>query len=174
MTASADGLRAALNFSEYDLQANRRGQLANEQVKRLRRDQRRSALTGALVFLALVFAATALIFAGQTNNNAIMLLAGLGLILVNALMVGHLGRDFMRMDSDLRSNGVELLAGNVERVLRRGRQRDSYLLRIAGQTLRVTKDVFLQFDHMTHYRIYRTRNTRILLSAEPDPDTPEK
>lgn len=166
MTASADSLRAALNFTESDLRANRRGQLTIEQVKRLRRDQRRSALIGALVFSALVFASTALIFAGQTRNNPIMFLAGLGLILVNALMIGHIGRDIMRISSDLRSNGVEALAGNVERVIRRGRQRDSYLLKIADQTLHVTKDVFLQFNHLTPYRIYRTRLTRILLSAE--------
>ncbi|MCY4021429.1 MAG: hypothetical protein OXG39_18625 [Chloroflexi bacterium] len=167
MTASADGLRAALNFTESDLRANRRGELTIEQVKRLRRNQRRSALIGALVFSALVFASTALIFAGQTENNTIMLLAGLGLTLVNALMVGHIGRDIMRINSDLRSNGVELLAGNVERVLRRGRHRDSYLLKVADQTLYVTKDIFLQFDHLAPYRIYRTRLARILLSAEP-------
>ncbi|MCY4072682.1 MAG: hypothetical protein OXG60_15415 [Chloroflexi bacterium] len=173
MTASPEGLRAALNFSESDLRANRQGQLSIEQVKRLRRHQRRSALIGALVFSALVLASTALIFAGQTGNNPIMLLAGLGLILVNALMVGHMGRDIMRINSDLRSNGVEVLAGNVERVLRRGRQRDNYLLKIADQTLYVTKDVFLQFDHLMPYRIYRTRLTRILLSAEPAPDGQE-
>ncbi len=173
MTASAEGLRAALNFTESDLRANRQGQLAIEQVKRLRRDQRRSGLIGALVFSALVFASTALIFAGQTENNAIMLLAGLGLILVNALMIGHIGRGIMRMNSDLRSNGVETLAGNVERVLRRGRQRDSYLLKVADQTLYVTKDIFLQFDHLKPYRIYRTGLTRVLLSAEPAPDGQE-
>lgn len=173
MTVSSDGLRAALNFTESDLRANRQGQLTIEQVKRLRRGQRRSALTGALVFSALVFASTALIFAGQTENNAIMLLAGLGLTLVNALMVGHIGRDIMRINRDLRSNGVEALGGNVERVLRRGRQRDSYLLKIADQRLYVTKDVFLQFDHLTPYRIYRTRLTRILLSAERAADGQE-
>lgn len=167
MTASADGLRAALNFTESDLRANRQGQLTIEQVKRLRRGQRRSALIGAAVFSAFVFASTGLIFAGQTENNSIMLLAGLGLTLVNALMIGHMGRDIMRINRDLRSNGVEALAGNVERVLRRGRQRDSYLLKVAGQRLHVTKEVFLQFDHLKPYRIYRTRLTRILLSAEP-------
>ncbi len=173
MTASADGLRAALNFTESDLRANRQGQLSIEQARRLRRGQRRSTLTGALVFSALVFASTALIFAGQTENNAIMLLAGLGLTLVNALMIGHMGRGIMRINSDLRSNGVEALGGKVERVLRRGRQRDSYLLQVADQTLHVTKDVFLQFDHLAPYRIYRTCLTRILLSAEPAPDGQE-
>ncbi len=166
MTAAADGLGAALNFTEKDLRANRRGELSFEQAKRMRRAQVRSALMGALVFLTLVFVSTALIFGGQTDKNSIMLLAGLGLILVNALLVGYMARDIMRIDSDLRSHGVEALAGNVERVLRRGRQRDSYLLKIADQTLYVTKDIFLQFEHQGSYRIYRTRLTRILLSAE--------
>lgn len=173
MTRSAQGLRAALNFTENDLWANRRGELAIAQAERLRRDQRRSALIGALVFSALVFAATALIYAGQAENNAILLLAGLGLTLVNALMIGHIGRGIMRMSGDLRSNSVEMLAGDVERVLRRGRQRDSYLLKLAGQTLYVTKEIFLQFDHMAPYRIYRTRHAGILLSAESASDGQE-
>ncbi len=171
MTAAADGLGAALNFTEQDLRANRRGGLSFEQAKRMRRAQARSALMGALVFLALVFVSTALIFGGQTDKNSIMLLAGLGLILVNALLVGYMARDFMRLDRDLRSHGVEALAGNVERVLRRGRQRDSYLLKIADQRLYVTKDIFLQFNHQSAYRVYRTRLTRILLSAERAADS---
>ena len=171
MTASAEGLRAALNFTEADLSANRQGQLSIEQIKRLRRAQVRSALIGALVFLALVLASTALIYFGQAEyeNNAVLLIAGLGLILLNALLVGYLGRGFMRLDSVLRSDGspgVEALVGSVERVLQRGRQRDSYLIQVADQRLAVTKDIFMQFEHQRSYRIYRTRLTRIMLSAE--------
>lgn len=166
MTASADGLRAALHFTDQDLAANRLGKLTSMQAQRLRRQQRRSALFGGLAFVTLALAATALIFAGQQASSAIMLLAGMGITLVNALIVGHLGRAFMRVDSDLRSNGVEALAGEVQRVLRRGRQRDNYLLQVAGQRLYVSQDIFLQFDHQRRYRIYRTRLSRILLSAE--------
>lgn len=170
MRPSAGGLQPVLKFTDKDLQANRRGELTAEQVKRMRRDQGRTALLAALVFVALVLAATVLIFAGQTQNNSIMIMAGLGLTLINALMVGFVSREIMRSVYDLRSDGVEALAGDVERVLRRGFQRDSYLLKIADQTLHVTKDVFLRFEHMRPYRIYRTRHTRIVLSAEPDAD----
>lgn len=173
MTRSMDDLRAALNFTEEDLRANRLGELTIEQEERMRRDKRRSALVAALIFLVLVLISTALIFAGQIQDNSIMLVAGLGMTLVNALMVGYVGREAMRVDSDLRSGGVEELAGDVERVLRRGRNRDNYLLKIADQELHVTKDVFLQFEHMMPYRIYQTRLTHRLLSAERDTDGQE-
>ena len=91
MMRSMDDLRAALNFTEEDLQANRLGELTIEQEERMRRDKRRSALVAALIFLVLVLISTALIFAGQIQDNSIMMAAGLGLTLVNALMVGYVG-----------------------------------------------------------------------------------
>jgi len=95
--------------------------------------------------------------------------AGGLLTVVNAVMTGSLGRSYMRTASDLRSGGIEVLAGEVERVLRRGRQRDNYLLRIDGVSLYVNRDIFLVFRHEAPYRIYRTRLSRLLLSAEPAP-----
>ena len=73
----------------------------------------------------------------------------------------------MRVGGDLRSGQVEALVGDVERVLRRGRATDSFLLRINGAELAVTKDVFRGFRHEAPYRIYRTSHSRLLLSAEP-------
>ena len=73
----------------------------------------------------------------------------------------------MRVGGDLRSGQVEALVGDVERVLRRGRANDSFLLRINGAELTVSKDVFMGFRHEASYRIYRTGYSRVLLSAEP-------
>lgn len=168
MTPGATALMAAMNFTPADLKANRQGRLSPAQVERVKAMRRRQALVAAILFLTLALAATALIFMGQQNQNLILSAAGGLLTVVNALMMGGLGRSYMRASGDLRG-GVEALAGEVERVLRRGRQRDNYLLRIDGLSLYVTQDIFLGFKHKATYRIYRTRLSGMLLSAEPDP-----
>lgn len=160
---------AAMNFTPADLKANRQGRLSPTQALRVKAMRRRQALMAAILFLTLALAATALIFTGQQNQNFILSAAGGLLTVANALMMGGLGRSYMRASGDLRAGGVETLAGEVERVLRRGRQRDNYLLRIDGLSLHVTQDIFLGFKHKTTYRIYRTRLSGLLLSAEPDP-----
>ena len=152
----------AMRFTEADLQANRDGMLSQAQVERMRRARRRQSFGVVLLFLALVIAATDFIFAGQRDQNQILVLAGVLLIAANALLVGAMGRVFMRLGSDLRAGNIEVLAGNVERVLRRGRQGDSYLIQIGGRRLHVNRDVFLSFRHEAPYRIYRTAHARRL------------
>ena len=169
MTPDAAALMAAMNFTPADLKANRQGRLSPAQVERIKAMRRRHALMAAVLFLTLALAATALIFLGQQNRNFILSAAGGSLTMVNALMMGGLGRSCMRAGGDLRAGGVETLAGEVERVLRRGRRHDNYLLRIDGLSLDVTQAIFLGFKHETRYRIYRTRLSGLLLSAEPDP-----
>ncbi len=159
-------LMTAMRFSESDLQANRMGALSSAQMERMNHTRRRQSTLAALLFIALVIAATSLIFSGQRHQNQILALAGIVLIILNAILVGIMGRAFMRLGSDLRAGNIEALAGEVERVLRRGRQRDNYLLRIDGNSLYVTRDVFLSIQHEAPYRIYRTTHARLLLSAE--------
>ena len=169
MTPGAAALMAAMNFTPADLKANRQGRLSPAQVERIKAMRRRHALMAAVLFLTLALAATALIFLGQQNRNVILSAAGGLLTVVNALMMGGLGRSYMRIGGDLRAGGVEMLAGEVERVLRRRRRQDNYLLRIDGLSLDVTQAIFLGFKHEAPYRIYRTRLSGLLLSAEPDP-----
>ena len=169
MTTRAAALMAAMNFNETDLQANRQGHLSQAQTARIKRMRRRHILMAAVLFLAMVLVATLLIFFGQRSQNTILSAAGGLLTVVNALAMGGLGRVCIRAGGDLRTGGIEVLGGDVERVLRRGRQGDNYLLRIDGASLVVTKDVFLGFQHEAPYRIYRTRLSRLLLSAEPAP-----
>ena len=59
-----------------------------------------------------------------------------------------------------------MLKGEVERVLRRGRGADSYLLRIDGVDLQVSRAVFIGFEHEAAYQVYRTVHAGMLLSAE--------
>ncbi|MYD10437.1 MAG: hypothetical protein F4X02_10390 [Chloroflexi bacterium] len=157
---------SALGFSEADLEANRRGELSPSQTARLRASRRRQLAAGLLLFASLVIAATIFIYLGQASGNAILGWAGALLILINAVVVGVMARGYMRVGGDLRPGNVEVLAGEVERVLRRGRQADNYLIRIDGASLAVSKEVFLSFRHEAPYRIYRSVHACLLLSAE--------
>ena len=152
-------LMAALGFSEADLEANRRGALSPAQAARLHSSRRRQLTVALFVFVSLVIGATVLIYAGQRSGNSILGLAGAALILINAVIVGMMGRGYMRAGGDLRPGSVEALAGEVERVLRHGRQRDHYLIRIDGASLYVTKEVFLGFRHEATYRVYRAAHS---------------
>ena len=166
MTARADALMAALQFNSVDLEANRQGRLSPAQMRRIKQARQRHLLIAAALFVVFVIGATVFLYAGQLADNRILSGAGGALIVMNALLLGIAGRGAMRMNGDLGSGGVESLAGEVERVLRRGRQSDSFLLRIDGADLPVTKDIFLGFAHERPYRIYRARRSGRLLSAE--------
>ena len=160
-------LMAAIRFSEADLEQNRRGALSSAQMARIKSARQRQLVIALLLFVSLVMVATGLIYLGQRNSNQILALAGAALILINAATVGMMGRGYMRVGGDLRPGNIEVLAGEVERVLRRGRQRDNYLIRIDGASLYVSKDVFRGFKHEASYRVYRTVHSGLLLSAEP-------
>ncbi len=166
MTAKASALMAALQFTPADLEANRQGKLSAAQAARIKSMRRRQLLMAAALFGFFVIGATICLYAGQGSDNVLLIGAGGALLVMNALLVGFAGRGSMRVGGDLRAGGVEALSGEVLRVLRRSRQGDSYLLRVNGIDLRVTKDTFLGFRHECPYRIYRARHSRILLSAE--------
>ncbi len=167
MTAATTDLSAALGFTADDLDANRQGRLSLSQIEKLTKLRRRNTLAAAALFVALVLAATIFVYIGQINRSVILFGAGAVLTLINAVGVGRAGRAYMRVGGDLRSGQVEALVGDVERVLRRGRAIDSFLLRIRGAELKVTKEVFMGFRHEAPYRVYRTSYSRLLLSAEP-------
>lgn len=167
MTAEKVSLSAALHFTASDLQANRQGLLSQAQIERMKIVRGRNTRFAAALFFGLVTGATMLLYVGQLNRSAILLGAGAALIAINAIMIGRAGRAYMRVGGDLRRGGVDVLAGDVERVLRRGRASDSYLLRVNGVELGVSKDVFVGFRHRAPYRIYRASISRVLLSAEP-------
>ena len=157
---------SALDFSDADLEANRRGALGPGQAARLRASRQRQLAVGSLLFASLVIAATIFMYLGQASGKAHLGWAGALLILINAVIVGLIARGYMRIGGDLRPGNVAVLAGEVERVLRRGRHADNYLIRIDGASLVVSKDVFLGFRHEAPYRVYRAVHSGALLSAE--------
>ena len=166
MTAEENALPAVLGFTSVDLEANRQGKLSHSQIERMKKMRQRSTLLATALFFAMVLGATILFYIGQVNRSVILFGVGATLTVINAIMVGRAGRAYMQLGSDLRAGQVEALTGEVERILRRGRASDGYLLRINGAELNVTKEVFIGFRHKAPYRIYRTGISHVLLSAE--------
>ncbi len=164
--ADVGALMKALHFTDADLRENRTGNLSLAQMAGIRAKRRRYSGAAAIGFVTLVIAATMLIFLGQRNGNLILQAAGMLLVLINAILVGFTGRAYMRVAGDLRTGKVETLKGEVERVLRRGRGGESYLLRIDGVDLQVSRSVFIGFEHEAPYQVYRTAHAGLLLSAE--------
>lgn len=166
MTTDGNTLPTALAFTSADLEANRQGRLSPAQIERMKRIRLRNTRIASLLFIALALGATSLFYLGQLNRSLILFGGGVALTLFNATMIGRAGRAYMQIGGDLRGRQVETLTGEVERVLRRGRASDRYLLRVNGAELTVTKDVFIGFRHLEPYRIYRAGVSRVLLSAE--------
>jgi len=160
-------LMDVMGFTSDDLEANQQGNLSTAQADKLKKTRLRNTIIGAVLFFMFVIVATVMIFVGQQNENAILSLVGAVLTVTNAMMIGMIGRSYLRTSIDLRDGNVEMLEGELERIVRPGRQQDSYLLRIDGKSLYVTKDIFIQFRHEAPYRLYRSRISGILLSAEP-------
>ncbi len=168
MTAKPGAFMAALQFSDSDLKANRQGDLSPTQEERIKAMRGRHSLIAAALFVILVVSATALIYLGQLKSSVILNGTGILLVVINAMMIGIMGRSYMRVGSDLRAGNVEMLEGEVERVVRRGRSGDNYLLRIDGADLYVSREVFSGFRHESPYHVYRTIHAGLLLSAEPN------
>jgi hypothetical protein len=159
-------LMSRLRFTEDDVAANQAGILSDEQEARMRQQQSRLLSVGAATFIGAVLLATVFLFIGQRNQTIVLTIIGVLLTLVNALWVGSVARQWMRLNADLRENKVDVLDGKLERVLRPTRYGQNYLVRIAEQDFAVDKETFKAFQHEAPYRFYRTPHTRTLLSVE--------
>jgi hypothetical protein len=166
MTDHTSALMTALDFTTDDINANRQGNLSKPQTARIKKLRQRNIIIGVIAFFVIVLIATTLIYVGQRNEN--LILSGVGglLTVLNAVMMGILGRSYMRTTADLRDGGVEMLEGKLERIVKRGKQGDNYMVRIDQAEIYVTKEIFLQLKHEKPYRLYRTRLSGVLLSAE--------
>lgn len=165
--APVTDLMPLLHFTLADLEANRGGRLSPGQQVRLKQLQTRLVFIGAAVFIGLAFLATVFLFVGQTGGAAILSLTGAGLTGINALAIGLFARQWLRLSADLRTDGVVTISGTLERILRPTGRVHHYILRVSGEEVVVNKDTFKVFQHDAPYHLYRTRHSRILLSAEP-------
>lgn len=166
MTEHTSALMTALNFTHDDLTANRAGNLSEAQADRIKRIRLRNTMIAGVAFFVIVIIATTFIFFGQTNQNPILSAVGGLLTVLNAVMIGAVGRSYMRASADLRAGGVQALEGKLERVIQRGRRGDHFMVRIDDASIYITEEIFLKFQHEKKYRIYRTRLSGVLLSAE--------
>lgn len=156
-----------LTFTAPDLEANRRGELGATQLERLKKLRRNAALTGAVMFIALVLLATTFLFAGARGGAGILTLIGMLLTVINAIGIGFIGRHIMRINADLNDRQVETISGELERVIRPQGRMNNLLLRVNGVDFAVKKEIFRAFQHEQPYHVYRAPHTRILLAAEP-------
>lgn len=159
-------IMSRLRFTEEDVTANQAGILSDAQEAKMRQQQSRLLLIGAATFIGAVFVATLFLYIGQRNQTLVLTVIGVLLTMVNALWIGSVARQWLRLSADLRENKVDVLDGELERVLRPTRYGQNYVLRIAGQDFAVDKETFKAFQHQAPYRFYRTPHTRTLLSVE--------
>jgi hypothetical protein len=135
---------------------------------RLRGLQRRALLIGLAGFLVFAFSATTFLYFGQANSSLVLSLVGIFLTLLNALFVGMFGRQWMRLQSDLRAGSVEIIQGELERIVKAGGRANNFLLRVDDAEFYVKKETFNLFRHEEPYRFYRAAHSQVLLAAEPD------
>lgn len=164
-----EALMPILQFDKQDLQANQQGQMGHRQKERLQLAQWRSLMIGAALFFALTLLATMLLFFGTTHESLVMQLAGIFTTLINAIVVGLFGRQWLRLRIDLRSNQVETLSGDLERIVRANGRINNFILRIDGEDIFVKKDLFNLVRQDVHYTLYRAAHSHLLLAAEPTP-----
>jgi hypothetical protein len=160
-------LMPLLNFTLDDLENNRSGKLSAAQQQHLKSLQTRLLMIGSGVFFALAFLATLFLFGGQSASSGILTLIGFLLTGLNAIVMGMFGRQWMRLNADLRGDSIDMIGGKLERILRPTGRINNYVLRVSQTDFAVNKDTFKAFQHEAPYRMYRTRHSRILLSAEP-------
>lgn len=156
-----------LDFNDDDLNANRDGQLSARQLERLRGRRRASVTVAASIVLIAALAAAVFIFLGQVNGSLVLTIIGVGITLVAAAITGIFARHWMRLTTDIDSAAAQILTGDLERVLKPvSRGNAAYVLRIDGQDIATSKETFKAFKHNAPYRVYITKYSRVLLSAE--------
>lgn len=156
-------LKNTLKFTDDDLMHNRTGQMSEIQIYQLRVRRRQSILIG--LALTFVFTLIASLFLYQATP--IRLIIGIGVTLCNAFILGVLGRYWMRLTGDIRSGKVDIISGQLQRVVKPVTRRlTNYMIRIGQVEVIVPKDTFKVFEHETTYHLYRTHYTGTLFSAE--------
>lgn len=166
---STKQLMQPLEFNQADLIANRDGLLGDNQRARLQSLQTNALLVGIGGFFGFALLATIFLFFGSENGFLIMSLIGMFITLVNAIFVGMFARQYMRLRADLSDGDVEVIAGEMERVVKADGRMNNFILRIGDEEFHVKKDLFRLFRHEVTYTIYRAKHSRVLLAAEPTP-----
>lgn len=166
---SVKTLMPVLQFTKADLIANREGQLGESQRSRLQNLQTRAILIGLAGFFGFALLATIFLFFGSENGYLIMTLIGIFLTFCNAIFVGMFARQYMRLRADLDSGEIEIVSGEMERVVKADGRMNNFILRVNEEEFYVKKELFRLFRHEVPYNIYRSRHSAVLLAAEANP-----
>jgi hypothetical protein len=166
MAAEPLSLTEALDFTADDLAANREGRLSEAQRTRLQNLRRRSSLIGVGTVVALGLMATIILFLGQRNDSLILSVVGIGVTICNAALAGGLLRGWLRTGADINTNAVQALNGTITHKLRVAGRSVTYILKVNEDELIVARPIFRAFEEGKPYRLYRTVNSHVLLSAE--------
>lgn len=159
-------LRIALQFTEDDLIPNRAGLMSEGQRARLKAQRKRAALIGAGMVAVIGLAAVMLLFIGQQNNSEIARWIGIGVTICNALLVGTLARNWLRVSTDIDSGKVDALKGTVHHTIRVAGRTSTYLLKLQDEEVMVAKEVFLAIKEGEPYRLFVAPGSRAVLAAE--------
>jgi hypothetical protein len=167
-TQNQNPLMSALNFTPDDLKHNRAGTLSEMQHYRLRVRRRRAEIVGVLATVIGVLLATTLIYISRHGGSGILYIVGIALTICCAAITGTVARFWLRLNSDINSQRILINSGTLERVLKPVNRRVmTYILRVDGAEVAVSKDVFKVFEHEHPYTLYRAPYSGTLLSAEP-------
>lgn len=170
MSDAENTLMSVLNFTPEDLTQNRSGTLSEMQHYRLRVRRRRAEVIGVLMILTGVLLASALIYFGRRSESGILFIVGVGLTICCAAATGALVRFWLRLNADINGQRILVNSGRLERVLKPVNRRImTYMLRVDGAEVAVSKEVFKAFEHEQPYVLYRAPYSGTLLSAEPLP-----
>jgi hypothetical protein len=164
---SAQELMSPLQFTAQDLDANRAGSLGKDQIIRLQALQKRTLYMAIAGFFGFAIVSTTLLFFATGANAFFLTTLAIFLSFLNAIFVGMLAREYLRLGADIRSGEVETLSGKLERVIRQGGRMNNFVLRLNGSDFYVKKEVFALFRHEEDYAFYRARHSGVLLAAEP-------
>ncbi|RMG88603.1 MAG: hypothetical protein D6712_03290 [Chloroflexi bacterium] len=167
MPQTLDDLMRELQFDHSDLEANRYGELGENQRTRLRQMRMRYLIGGIGVMLGISIVAALFFYWGISQDNPILNIIALAVIFFDALGMTLLGRHYALLSAELSDGTIETFEGEIERVIRpQGRRAGQYLLRIDDAEFYVPKEVFKHFIHQARYRVYCSPRTRTLLAAE--------
>ncbi len=159
-------LPETLNFTPDDLAANRDGRLSEAQKERLTRNWQRTLWIVIGIVIGCGFGATTLLFLAQQQGSPVLTFLGILVTVINAGIVGLGAQSYLRTSRDIREARVDTLSGVVSHTIRVSGRVATYILKLDGVPLVVSKPVFFAVEDNKPYRFYRAPTSKTLLSGE--------
>jgi hypothetical protein len=174
MSEAFTPLMRALEFTPEDLAANRDGQLSARQREAMHTRRTRLIMIGLAAALVGAVAAALCLQFGRRSDAPILTIIGIGLTVLDALLIGVFGRQIMRLNADLRGGAVKRACGEAVLTVRVITRRASlYIVRVGDSSdpahyveSAVSLPTFEAFRERKPYCVYSAPHSGTLLSAE--------